>query len=221
MISWTKNLLSTWKMRNWIHLDQLPQALPAFQTLWHGKNMIRETLTDTWAITDSQSCEANFSLECMHELNPHWLKVQKKKSSRSFGHGNMQWGSYPFCGLSSSAPRQQTSHPSQTQGHSFWCVPECLERSITRFFFKLIFSHQLWTFFTLSVPSYPFPENRKNWGEMSPLYVVLTHVHLQDLPAFIDLLLTKLKLKTPLTVPSPRRWVMPRKEAPSHWRQPL
>lgn len=89
------------------------------------------------------------------------------------------------------------------------------------FFFKLIFSHQLWTFFTLSVPSYPFPENRKNWGEMSPLYVVLTHVHLQDLPAFIDLLLTKLKLKTPLTVPSPRRWVMPRKEAPSHWRQPL
>lgn len=65
-------------MRNWIRLDQLPRAPSAFLTSWHGKNMVRETLTDMWAITDSQSCEANFSLECMHELNPRWLKVRKQ-----------------------------------------------------------------------------------------------------------------------------------------------
>lgn len=119
----------------------------------------------------SQSCEANFSLECMHELNPHWLKVQKtkqKKSSRSFGHGGMQWGSCSFCSPFSPSPRQQTSHPPQTQDHSFWRVPECLRWSITRFFFLTYFQSSVRDFLYPSVPSYPFPENMKNWGKMSP-----------------------------------------------------
>ncbi|KAL6076083.1 hypothetical protein STEG23_029787 [Scotinomys teguina] len=58
-------------------------------------------------------------------------------------------------------------------------------------------------------------ENMKNWDAMSPnvLYVVLTNVHLQELPAFMVLLLMKLKLKTPLMVPLPRKTAALRTES--------
>lgn len=140
----------------------------------------------TWLEKPSLICERSqipraakltFFLECMHELNPHWLKVQKQNKRNRVEvldmgvcNGEATLSAVP------SHPHQDSKLliPLRHKVILFDVFQNAWDGQSLDFFFLTNFQPSVQDFLYPSAPSYPFPENMKNWGKMSPYCPLLS-----------------------------------------------